>query len=420
MLRLLAQRTQSTASAPQPPSPLATPPLPAAIPAKLVAGQANDPLEQEADCVADQVMRMPAPEIEPAATPPQISRQCAPCEAAEEELQKKEAGTSDATLGEASASVDEVLRSSGQPLDAASRAFFEPRLGHDFSRVRIHADPTATLSARSLAAHAYTVGTHVVFGAGQYEPSTNSGRHLLAHELTHVVQQHASGAPAIQRESDNTDTTACTLTANYSVGLAFLNGPDSMWTQDRKNDFIKAAKSLIESEFNGNTFHIVPAVASYGHDLFGFRYWTTTCPCNPGGLAPQIAINAYETDLNSRSDDWNAMVRSNPSGDYIRSHQDPEARLGDLNEHDVQLENGLYPVVHEFGHSIGLLHPGSGIAGIAPNSPQEYAYSGLDVQGRTVGPTDLMGKGMGLRVFYFDRWLNNMTTNYPGCNYVLK
>jgi outer membrane protein OmpA-like peptidoglycan-associated protein len=85
--------------------------------------------------------------------------------------------------------VHDVLNSSGQPLDGGTRAFMEPRFGHDFSGVRIHTDARAAESARSVNALAYTVGKNVVFGTGQYSPGTSEGRKLLAHELTHVVQQ---------------------------------------------------------------------------------------------------------------------------------------------------------------------------------------------------------------------------------------
>ena len=85
--------------------------------------------------------------------------------------------------------VNEVLRSPGQSLDAATRAFMEPRFGHDFSQVRIHTDAHAAESAKAVNALAYTVGRDVVLGAGQYQPRTDEGRKLLAHELTHVVQQ---------------------------------------------------------------------------------------------------------------------------------------------------------------------------------------------------------------------------------------
>ncbi len=85
--------------------------------------------------------------------------------------------------------VHDVLNSPGQPLDAGTRAFMEPRFGHDFSRVRVHTDARAAESARSVNALAYTVGRDVVFGAGQYAPGMSEGRRLLAHELTHTLQQ---------------------------------------------------------------------------------------------------------------------------------------------------------------------------------------------------------------------------------------
>ncbi len=88
--------------------------------------------------------------------------------------------------------VNTELSSPGQPLDSATRAFFEPRFGHDFSRVRVHAGGMAEQSARDVNAHAYTMGHNIVFGAGRFSPETLEGRRLIAHELTHVVQQ--SGA----------------------------------------------------------------------------------------------------------------------------------------------------------------------------------------------------------------------------------
>jgi hypothetical protein len=82
-----------------------------------------------------------------------------------------------------------VLRSPGQPLDANARAFFEPRFGHDFSKVRIHADEEAAESAQGVNALAYTVGCHVVFAESRYAPATAPGQRLLAHELAHSIQQ---------------------------------------------------------------------------------------------------------------------------------------------------------------------------------------------------------------------------------------
>ncbi len=102
--------------------------------------------------------------------------------------------------------VHAALRSPGQPLDAGTRTYMEPRFGHDFSQVRVHADTKAAASARAVNALAYTVGSDIVFGAGTYSPSTYAGRQLVAHEMTHVVQQSNSSTPSagnvLQRFND--------------------------------------------------------------------------------------------------------------------------------------------------------------------------------------------------------------------------
>jgi Domain of unknown function (DUF4157)/Lysine-specific metallo-endopeptidase len=170
-------------------------PLPSVIQPKLAIGPVDDPLEHEADRVADQVMRMPDPEPSIGAAPTQISRMCDTCEKEHEEqkLQPKPAGTA-RPVGEAPPIVREVLHSPGEPLNAKTRAIFEQRFGHDFGAVRIHSDVTAGESATALNALAYTVGPHVAFAPRQYAPHSDHGRRLLAHELAHVIQQ-TGGAP---------------------------------------------------------------------------------------------------------------------------------------------------------------------------------------------------------------------------------
>ncbi|HTQ31526.1 MAG TPA: DUF4157 domain-containing protein [Opitutaceae bacterium] len=104
--------------------------------------------------------------------------------------------------------VHDVLRSSGQPLDAASRAFMEPRFGYDFSRVRVHSDARAAQSAEAVNAQAYTVGSNIVFGANRGGPGN---QRLLAHELAHVVQQggrHAGGSLTVAPAHDSAEGAA--------------------------------------------------------------------------------------------------------------------------------------------------------------------------------------------------------------------
>jgi hypothetical protein len=97
--------------------------------------------------------------------------------------------------------VHDVLRSPGQPLDAATRSFFEPRFGHDFSGVRVHTDPGAAESARAVNALAYTKGNEIVMASEQYSPTTLAGRKLLAHELSHVLQQEAARSVPLPAQS---------------------------------------------------------------------------------------------------------------------------------------------------------------------------------------------------------------------------
>jgi Domain of unknown function (DUF4157)/Novel toxin 16 len=143
---------------------------------KLSIGASNNTPEREADRVADQVMSMPAHSAVHA--PPHIQRFI---------------GQATEDAGIAPASVDRVLANPGRPLDATLRQDMESRFGHDFSRVRVRAGTAAEQSAEDVNAHAYTVGTDIVFGSGQFTPETSAGRRLIAHELTHVVQQSGIG-----------------------------------------------------------------------------------------------------------------------------------------------------------------------------------------------------------------------------------
>ena len=149
--------------------------------AKLRVNQPGDRYEQEADRVAEQVMRMPLPSRKDA------GRQSPAVLAVQRWTESATDGSA-----EAPAEVHGVVRSPGQPLDPATRSFMEQRFGHDFSQVRVHHDGAAGRSAQMVNASAYTVGNHIVFGSGQLQPQASDGRRLLAHELTHVVQQGAA------------------------------------------------------------------------------------------------------------------------------------------------------------------------------------------------------------------------------------
>lgn len=178
-------------------------PLP--LQAKLEVGASHDPLEKEADRVADRVMRTPDGEalrrtIQSGMPNEAVLRKCAACEEQDEgSLRRKAQRAAVPCLG-APPIVHQVLQSSGQPLDSTTRAFMEPRFGHDFGRIRVHAEDRAAASSRAVGAQAYTVGRHIVFDRGRYAPHTTAGLALLAHELAHAIQQ-GQGQAVVQRQT---------------------------------------------------------------------------------------------------------------------------------------------------------------------------------------------------------------------------
>ena len=190
------------------------------IQTKLSISEPGDIYEQEADRVAEQVMRMPAPTLQ---------RNCAasaPDGSTFSKYEEEGSGLAQRRVESGNQSVPDNFHQdlgSGQPLDADTRAFMEPCFGADLSSVPVHTDIHATQSAREVNALAFTVGRNVVFGAGQYAPGTMEGRKLLAHELTHVVQQTRSGRAAVERgEATSPFATAGHVEAP-SGGLAKLH-----------------------------------------------------------------------------------------------------------------------------------------------------------------------------------------------------
>jgi hypothetical protein len=194
----------------------------------LAINEPGDRFEREADAVAEQVMRTPATAITGAGKSfssgddgNKLQRKCSHCEEEEESQKKLQCQAVEATAPHVSVqrrsqceeeeqekvqrsetgagpamappSVHNVLHSPGRPLDSAARSFMEPRFGRDFSGVRIHTGAEADRAVRDVSAAAFTVGPDIAFASGRYAPETEAGRHLLAHELTHTVQQgHAT------------------------------------------------------------------------------------------------------------------------------------------------------------------------------------------------------------------------------------
>jgi hypothetical protein len=172
---------------------------------KLSVGASNDPLELEADRVADRVLSMPTSSAVDSTRP---------------KIQRYTGGLA-AGSRDAPPSVDRALASSGRTLEPTLRADMEQRFGRDFSQVRVHTDGSAADSARDVRARAYTVGSHIVFGHNQFSPASAAGRRLLAHELTHVAQQGRADASVVSGGEGDGDTTLQTAAAEgHAAGAA--------------------------------------------------------------------------------------------------------------------------------------------------------------------------------------------------------
>lgn len=191
------------------------------IQTKLRINKPGDKYEQEANQIAGQVVRMPAPQAERKASPSRHKE--------DKVIQTKPVDSAGLAQTAETPLIQGMQLPSGQPLDAATRNFMEPRFGHDFGRVRVHTDREAAESARALDARAYTVGQDVVFGEGQYAPSTDTGSELLAHELTHVIQQRHT--PMIQRLIVGTTPGALPTGTTVHRGAT----RDAEWLQGHRN-----------------------------------------------------------------------------------------------------------------------------------------------------------------------------------------
>ena len=182
---------------------------PGMIQTKLKINEPGDIYEQEADRVADAVMRMPEPQEE------------------EEPIQAKQ--TSGQILQPSPVLQMQIraLRGGGQPLSVKERSFFEPHFGRDFSQVRVHSGMATEQLAKEVNARAFAIEKDVVFGAGEYAPETVDGKNLLAHEMTHVVQQQHNSTPYTPQsfggdEYQTADMGADRI-ASRMVGMAMSN-----------------------------------------------------------------------------------------------------------------------------------------------------------------------------------------------------
>jgi Domain of unknown function (DUF4157) len=261
---------------------------------KLELSKPGDSYEQEADRVAAQVLGTPTQ-----ASPPRIQHFSEP----------------PAQQIDVPQSVDQALASPGKPLGSAVQQDMGQRFGHDFSRVRVHTNSAAEQSARNLNAHAYTVGHDLVFSTNRFKPETQEGRHLLAHELTHVVQQSGAtqstllthGATLIQRDEAGGGSTE--FEDQVTVLSRPRSGPGVITGQVTRTETAPASGSQLPQQIHSGTMNVrfdpsdCSVTIPFGYNFVQAAQATGTGICDEPPPATAVAplpvarFNAIKADV---------------------------------------------------------------------------------------------------------------------------
>ena len=229
---------------------------------KLTVNQPNDLYEQEADRVAESVVNQPnsffasVPKINHSISP--VINRCACNE--EKEIQRKE---NTSARDESETHLEKytaAINSSGNCLPKNTANFFNQKMGYDFSNVKIHTDSIAAKSADSINAHAYTTGNHIVFNQNQYQPETTDGKKLLAHELTHVVQQQATQQSIQRKEDDKCRKDIPDLENPELLGPAFIKKDADLTATD------KTSPRIIKNLIKGTNYFLYSPLNNAGCD----------------------------------------------------------------------------------------------------------------------------------------------------------
>ncbi|MGK7930713.1 MAG: DUF4157 domain-containing protein [Microcystaceae cyanobacterium] len=169
---------------------------------KMTIGEPNDKYEQEADRIAEQVMRMSEADLTGNSevsnkVEQRVGRKCRQCEEEEKRPTQKDGGGGKTVIPSVQSGINQLRQGGGTALPSSIQRFMEPRFGQDFADVKVHTSPPAANLSQTLQARAFTVGQDIFFNRGEFQPSTSSGKELLAHELVHTLQQNPS---TIQRK----------------------------------------------------------------------------------------------------------------------------------------------------------------------------------------------------------------------------
>lgn len=296
---------------------------------KLTVNSPGDKYEQEAEMVSEKIVRMEnySPLQKNHSPAPVVQRKCASCEKEEEQggLQRKESGSS---VPFVSANVSQTLKSPGHSIDTNTRSFMESRFGYDFSKVKIHTDSQANQSAMDIGAFAYTYQNNIAFAQGQYSPGTESGRKLLAHELTHTLQQNNLNAPVIQRQS---------------VPHGGATGAPADWRTQVTNANTPALKAALIQSVVGSSVTIVDRTAQSSGD---------SSP-DPAHLEPYTASNPkvnFDENLASKAARAGGRLLSSNGGYTFFHNNTSYIVLGLMAIDSRNYYSTIYTLNHEFDH----------------------------------------------------------------------
>jgi hypothetical protein len=296
-----------------------------AVQAKLEVSQPDDPYEQEADRVADTVSRSIASGIQLQASE----------EEEEESIQAKVDSTVQPQVDDRIENRINAARGSGESLDESTRSLIEPHIGHDFTNVKIHTGSEANTLSRQLGARAFTTGNDIFFRDGDYQPHSDPGRKLIAHELTHVVQQHS--APGVQRgiaiedfEQIETPQAGTSAPAEQTA-----QAPASQQVETRETPAPAAqtpgSPNAAEQQVS-STEARAQTPAGQQVETRETPGAAAQAPGSPGAAVPAPAQDARLSALQSL---WDSMVVGKVSAGYTAMSQgrpDPRSALRSLNE----------------------------------------------------------------------------------------
>ncbi|GGG77807.1 hypothetical protein GCM10007415_07250 [Parapedobacter pyrenivorans] len=342
---------------------------------KLAVNQPGDVYEQEADAMAERVMRLVPPrgnntsffsprpvvvqrkckeceEEERKARPqtqPAVQRKCAKCEQEEEQVRRKAV---DVHVPETDPAFERYMAGlgfQGHPLSAEERQFFEPRFNRDFSDVRVHTGTEASQSAKTIDALAYTVGNHVVFSDGQYQPHTDAGRRLLAHELTHVIQQNGHVAPkSIQRMPNG--ISASGRCKEYNVKFeGYISNPHGELLYQQGGVPIRNGDQGQPLKNPDGSNVVIPYKTKIAVGDIGFKYWRAVCLLVPQRTNPELfwVRASYVQQVDESLPDKSSNTPTAPPSalwDYIEVIPEcpPRARLLNTSVDHQEIAQELY------------------------------------------------------------------------------